>query len=136
MIPPEGVKVPVCVCLASSLHEELSQQVGHAQQDQEAVEDGRRPAERPLPLQGDHVDQSREDEHEGQATCGSGEPAGGDREETSGQQGVKLRTEETFTHRLGHRLVSAVITNVRHQSPNVIRSDLSYQTGLSPENGK
>lgn len=41
--------------LAASLHKELSQQVGYAHQDQETVEEGRRPEEQPLPSQRDHV---------------------------------------------------------------------------------
>lgn len=43
-----------CLRLTASL-KELSQQVGYAQKDQETVEEGRWPAEQPLPPQGDHV---------------------------------------------------------------------------------
>ena len=50
-----------------SLHKELSQKVGDTQNNEEAVEEQGWPGESLLPLQSDHVDQCREDEHQHQA---------------------------------------------------------------------
>lgn len=71
--------VHVKLWLVPSLHEKLSHQVGQSQQDEEAVEDSRRPAECPLSLLGDHVHQSWKDEHQSQAACSTREPVGRDR---------------------------------------------------------
>jgi len=57
------------------LHEELSQEVGHAQHHQQAVEEGRGPPQRPLPLERDHVHQSRQDKDQGQAARRTRVPA-------------------------------------------------------------
>jgi len=103
------------------LHEELSQQVGHAQQDEEAVEEGRGPAEEPLPPQGHHLDQGGEDEHQGQATARSREPA----------QGGGVSTERLVQ---GQRVRLITICEVRKRFTVQQRGRSSSWVGLEDDN--
>lgn len=58
------------------LHPELSHQVGQAQQDEQAVQEHRRPAQQAPPPQRDHVHRGRKDEDQSQAAGRPREPAG------------------------------------------------------------
>lgn len=52
-------------------HEELSHEVGQAQDDEEGVEEQRGPCQAVLLAEGEDVGEGRVDEHEGQAAGGS-----------------------------------------------------------------